>query len=135
MGTMRATLAVGRFSGATATGLESASRAAGLEFNHVESVSEALSWLEVNEPHSLLLDGGNGGVDGAALRCARRCDTLSYRFLALAPVVNELAFAEVFSCGADDVVALRGEAALTARLRRLPVAPWERPRPAPTRSR
>jgi hypothetical protein len=47
--------------------------------------------------------------------------------VALAPAVNELAFAEIFSCGGDDVVALRAPEALTARLRRLPVAPWERP--------
>jgi DNA-binding response OmpR family regulator len=127
MATMRATLAVGRFSGATATGLEAASRAAGLEFNHVESVSEALSWLETNQAHSLLLDGGNGGLERGCLEVRAQVRHALVPIVALAPVVNELAFAEVFSCGGDDVVALRGEEALTARLRRLPVAPWERP--------
>ena len=50
--------------------------------------------------------------------------------IALAPEVNELAFAEAFSCGGDDVVGLRASEALTSRLRRLPLSPWERPAPS-----
>jgi CheY-like chemotaxis protein len=113
MVSMRSTLAVGRFSGATIAGLEAASRAAGLDFNQVETIAEALSWTETNEPHCLEVR--------AQVRHAL------VPIMALAAEVNELAFAETFSCGGDDVVGLRAQSALTARLRRLPVSPWERP--------
>ena len=124
---MRATLAVGRFGGTTADGLEAASRAAGIDFNHVDSIGQALAWLEENDPHSLLLDGSNGALERSCLEVRAQVRHALVPIVALAPEVNELAFAEIFSCGGDDVVALRDTGALTARLRRLPVAPWERP--------
>jgi DNA-binding response OmpR family regulator len=124
---MRATLAVGRFGSSTADGLEAASRAAGIEFNQVDSIGQALAWLEENEPHSLLLDGANGGLERSCLEVRAHVRHALVPIVALAPAVNELAFAEIFSCGGDDVVALRAPEALTARLRRLPVTPWERP--------
>ena len=127
MATMRSTLAVGRFGGATAAGLEAASRAAGLDFNQVDTIQEALSWAEEHEPHSLLLDGANDSLERACLEVRAQVRHALVPIIALSPEVNELAFAEVFSCGGDDVVGLRDGAALTSRLRRLPVAPWERP--------
>jgi DNA-binding response OmpR family regulator len=130
MGSMRSTLAVGRFAGATATRLEAASRAAGLEFALVDSISEALGWADRHEPHSLLLDGANGDLESACLEVRAQVRHALVPIIALAPEVNELAFAEVFSCGGDDVVGLRASEALTSRLRRLPLAPWERPAPA-----
>jgi DNA-binding response OmpR family regulator len=127
MSSLRSTLAVGRFSGATAAGLESASRAAGLEFQQVDSITEALAWSEENEPHSLLLDGANGSLERSCLEVRAQVRHALVPILALAPAVNELAFAEVFSCGGDDVVGIRAQSALTSRLRRLPMSPWERP--------
>jgi DNA-binding response OmpR family regulator len=124
---MRATLAVGRFSGATADGLEAASRAAGVDFNQVDSIAQALEWLELNDPHSLLLDASHGALERSCLEVRAQVRHALVPIVALAPEVNELAFAEIFSCGGDDVVALRAPEALTARLRRLPVTPWERP--------
>lgn len=124
---MRATLAVGRFGGTTAEGLEAASRAAGIDFNQVDSIGEALSWLEDNEPHTLLLDSANGALERSCLEVRAQVRHALVPIVALAPEVSELAFAEAFSCGGDDVVALRGQEALTARLRRLPLVPWERP--------
>jgi DNA-binding response OmpR family regulator len=126
MGTLRTTLAVGRFGGATADGLEAASRAAGVDFNQVDSIGQALAWLEENDPHSLLLDGATG-LERSCLEVRAQVRHALVPIVALAPEVNELAFAEVFSCGGDDVVALRAPEALTARLRRLPATPWERP--------
>jgi DNA-binding response OmpR family regulator len=127
MATMRSTLAVGRFAGGTAARLEAASRAAGLEFNQVDSITEALVWAEQNEPHSLLLDAANGNLERACLEVRAQVRHALVPIVAIAPVVNELAFAEVFSCGGDDAVGIRTTEALTSRLRRLPVAPWERP--------
>jgi DNA-binding response OmpR family regulator len=127
MGSMRSTLAVGRFGGATAAGLEAASRSAGLDFYQVDSIGEALVWSELNEPHSFLLDGANGGLERSCLEVRAQARLALVPIVALASEVNELAFAEAFSCGGDDVVGLRAQAALTARLRRLPVSPWERP--------
>jgi DNA-binding response OmpR family regulator len=127
MGSMRSTLAVGRFAAATAARLSAASRAAGLEFNPVDSIQEALAWAEHNEPHSLLLDGSGGSLERACLEVRAQVRYALVPIIALAPEVNELAFAEVFSCGGDDVVGIRASEALTARLRRLPVSPWERP--------
>ena len=124
---MRSTLAVGRFGGATAAGLEAASRAAGLDFIRVDSINEALAWAEQSPPHSLLLDGANDSLERACLEVRAQVRHALVPIIALAPQVNELAFAEVFSCGGDDVVGLRDSGALTSRLRRLPVAPWERP--------
>jgi DNA-binding response OmpR family regulator len=124
---MRATLAVGRFGGTVLTGLEAASRAAGLDFNHVDSITQGLIWLEDNDPHSLLLDGSNGGLERGCLEIRAQVRHALVPIVALAPKVTELAFAEAFSCGGDDVVAVRAQEALTARLRRLPAAPWERP--------
>lgn len=124
---MRSTLAVGRFGGATAAGLEAASRAAGLDFNQVDTIVEALSWAEQHDPHSLLLDGANDSLERACLEVRAQVRHALVPIIALSPEVNELAFAEVFSCGGDDVVGLRDTAALTSRLRRLPSAPWERP--------
>lgn len=129
MGTMRSTLAVGRFGGAAAARLEAASREAGLDFHQVDSISEALAWAEQNEPHSLLLDGASGNLERNCLEVRAQARYALVPIVALAPDVNELAFAEAFSCGGDDVVGVRAEAALTARLRRLPVTPWERPEP------
>jgi DNA-binding response OmpR family regulator len=127
MSSMRSTLAVGRFAAATAARLSAASRAAGLEFNPVDSVQEALEWAERNEPHSLLLDGSGGSLERACLEVRAQVRYALMPIIALAPEVNELAFAEVFSCGGDDVVGIRASEALTSRLRRLPVSPWERP--------
>jgi DNA-binding response OmpR family regulator len=120
-------LAVGRFAGATAARLAAASQAAGLEFNQVDSISDALTWAEQNEPHSLLLDGANGNLERSCLEVRAQVRHALVPIIALAPEVNELAFAEVFSCGGDDVVGIRASEQLTSRLRRLPVAPWERP--------
>jgi DNA-binding response OmpR family regulator len=130
MSSLRSTLAVGRFASATATRLESASRSAGLDFNQVDSISDALTWAEQNEPHSLLLDGTSGNLERSCLEVRAQVRHALVPIIALAPVVNELAFAEVFSCGGDDVVGIRNNEALTSRLRRLPIAPWERPVPA-----
>jgi DNA-binding response OmpR family regulator len=127
MSSLRSTLAVGRFGGATAAGLEAASRAAGLELNRVDTIAEALVWSEQNEPHSLLLDGANGSLERSCLEVRAQVRHALVPILSLAPTVNELAFAEIFSCGGDDVVGIRAQTALTARLRRLPMSPWERP--------
>jgi DNA-binding response OmpR family regulator len=127
MASMRSTLAVGRFSGVAAAGLEAASRAAGVDFTRVDSIGEALTWAEQHEPHSLLVDGGNDALERICLEVRAQVRYALVPILALAHEVNELAFAEAFSCGGDDVVGLRNNAALTARLRRLPAAPWERP--------
>jgi DNA-binding response OmpR family regulator len=124
---MRSTLAVGRFGAATAAGLEVASRAAGLEFAQVDSISEALAWAEHQDPHSLLLDGGGGALERSCLEVRSQVRHALVPIVALAHDVNELAFAEAFSCGGDDVVGIRAHAALTSRLRRLPNSPWERP--------
>jgi DNA-binding response OmpR family regulator len=124
---MRATLAVGRFGGTAADRLEAASRAAGVDFNHVDSIGQALAWLEENDPHSLLLDGANGALERSCLEVRAQMRHALVPILALAPEVNELAFAEAFSFGGDDVVSVRASEALTARLRRLPSTPWERP--------
>jgi DNA-binding response OmpR family regulator len=127
MSTLRSTLAVGRFGAATVANLEAASRAAGLDFYQVDSITEALVWTEQNEPHSLLLDGADGHLERSCLEVRAQVRHALVPIVALAPAVNELAFAEAFSCGGDDVVGIRAHAALTARLRRLPVSPWERP--------
>lgn len=127
MVSMRSTLAVGRFGGATAAGLELASRAAGLEFTQVETIGEALAWAESQEPHSLLLDAGSGGLERGCLEVRAQVRHALVPIVALAHEVNELAFAEAFSCGGDDVVGIRAQEALTSRLRRLPNSPWERP--------
>jgi DNA-binding response OmpR family regulator len=127
MGSMRSTLAVGRFTAATSARLAAASRAAGLEFNPVDTIHEALEWAEQNEPHSLLLDGSGDTLERACLEVRAQVRHALVPIIALAPEVNELAFAEVFSCGGDDVVGIRASEALTSRLRRLPVSPWERP--------
>jgi len=124
---MRSTLAVGRFGGATAASLEAASRAAGLDFNQVDSIIEALAWTEENEPHSLLVDGANDGLERCCLEVRAQVRHALVPIVAVAQQVNELAFAEIFSCGGDDVVGIRAQGPLTARLRRLPVSPWERP--------
>jgi DNA-binding response OmpR family regulator len=129
MSSMRSTLAVGRFGASTAAGLEAASRAAGLDFSRVDSIAEALTWADQHEPHSLLLDGAHGSLEKSCLEVRAQVRHALVPIVALAPEVNELAFAEAFSCGGDDVVGLRNGGALTARLRRLPVAPWERPAP------
>lgn len=124
---MRSTLAVGRFGATTAAGLEAASRAAGLEFARVESIAEALAWADEQNPHSLLLDGSSGNLERSCLEVRAQVRHALVPIVALASEVNELAFAEAFSCGGDDVVGVRAEAALTSRLRRLPNSPWERP--------
>ena len=107
---MRSTLAVGRYGGATAAGLEAASRAAGLDFNQVDTIVEALSWAEQHEPHSLLLDGANGSLERACLEVRAQVRHALVPIIALSPEVNELAFAEVFSCGGDDVVGASSDA-------------------------
>jgi len=127
MGSLRSTLAVGRFGGATAAGLEVASRAAGLDFTQVDSIAEALAWAEHQDPHSLLLDGANGTLERSCLEVRSQVRHALVPIVALAHEVNELAFAEAFSCGGDDVVGIRAQVALTSRLRRLPNSPWERP--------
>lgn len=128
MGSMRSTLAVGRFGGATALALEAASRDAGLDYHQVDSINEALDWTRDHEAHSLLLDGSStGGLERGCLEIRSHSRHALVPIVAIAPKVNELAFAEVFNSGGDDVVGVRATDALTARLRRLPVAPWERP--------
>jgi DNA-binding response OmpR family regulator len=127
MGSLRSTLAVGRFGGATVASLEAASHAAGLDFHQVDSITEALAWTEEHEPHSLLLDGANEGLERSCLEVRAQVRHALVPIVAVTPQVNELAFAEIFSCGGDDVVSTRAQGPLTARLRRLPVSTWERP--------
>ena len=124
---MATILAVGRFRGVASKALEQASRDVGFELTCVDGVEEALSWSESNAPHALLLDSEGVDIERACLGMRLQARHARVPIMAVATEVSELAFAETFSCGGDDVVGFRVNSGLSARLRRLPDSPWERP--------
>lgn len=124
---MRSTLAVGRFGDSAIARLESASQAAGLGLTRVDSIGEALDWASDEQPHSLLINGETGNLERDCFEVRSHARHALVPIVALSRRVNELAFAEAFNSGGDDVVPLHAEQALTARLRRLPESPWARP--------
>jgi DNA-binding response OmpR family regulator len=123
---MRGTLAVGDFGRNALDGLRAVSEGTGLELNVVGSSFEALEWMTQHEPHSLLLKSGGKEVEQTCFEVRAQLRHALVPIVALASKVDELAFAEVFSWGGDDVVCLGEWDKLITRLRRLPKAAWER---------
>src|SRR5688572_10596490 len=103
---MRGTLAVGDFSRNALDGLRAVSEGTGLELNVVGSSFEALEWMTQHEPHSLLLKSGGKEVEQTCFEVRAQLRHALVPIVALASKVDELAFAEVFSWGGDDVVCL-----------------------------
>jgi len=120
-------LAVGRFRGAVARALEEACSTVQLEFHAVESTELALRWAEEFDPHSLLVDSNSVNLEQLCLGIRTQARHALVPILSVVQKPTELAFAEIFSSGGDDVVGFRTAAGLISRLRRLPQAPWDRP--------
>lgn len=123
---MRGTLAVGDFGRNALDGLRAVSEGTGLELNVVGTSVEALAWLTEHAPHSLLIKSGGKDVEQTCFEVRSQLRHALVPIITLASTVDELAFAEIFSAGGDDVVGLGDWDKLITRLRRLPKAPWER---------
>src|SRR5690606_10890410 len=109
--------------------LEEGAEQASCQLHFVASPRDAARWLDDHEAHGLLLDMQAPEAEQVALQARATARLAQLPILAATSSVDDLAFAEAFTWGADDVLRLDKQWQLTARLRALP----SEPPPAPSR--
>ncbi|MFO7179784.1 MAG: hypothetical protein DIU78_013885 [Pseudomonadota bacterium] len=115
----RPVLLFGRFREEDLGRLSHAAEQAACVPRHVESIEEALAWLEeYNEAQGLLCNLDESEQLVVQTRSLARFSRLPV--LAIAEPLGDLAFVSAFSWGADDVLPLAPERPLVTRLRALP---------------
>ncbi len=119
----RPLLAFGHFNDRQRKTLSSAAIESAFDVSVVGAAQEASHWLADHQPHAMLFQGTT--LDGMEPRADARHAQVP--IIALAKELTDLAFAEVFSWGGDDVVALDNPRSLVGRLRALPKAAPEPP--------
>lgn len=104
--------------------------AAELPLVAIEEPTQALEWLETNDPGCLLLDAGVGRLDKLIAKLRSKRQLSHVPVLALVSAPDDLWIEQYFSWGGDDVVHVEAGSTLLERLRAVPREP---PRPHPNR--
>ena len=104
-----------------------AAEQAGFDLEILGSADEVGAWLSEHGPQTVLVDTTVRGAEQVCLEARSQSQLASVPILAVARELSDLAFAEVFSWGGDDVVELGAVRALTSRLRSLPPEAPEAP--------
>jgi DNA-binding response OmpR family regulator len=120
MGAMdgRPTLLFGKFGDEARAQLEAATTQASCLATHVQSIDEALAWLEENGGQALVCRTDDGEQLVVRARSLARFSRLPV--LAVSETLNDLSFITAYSWGADDVVSIDQPRPLSLRLRSLP---------------
>jgi DNA-binding response OmpR family regulator len=114
----RPTLLFGKFGEAALAQLQGAATEAACDAVHVDTIDEALSWLENNEGQALVCRTEDAEQLVVRARSLSRFSRLPV--LAVSEILNDLSFVTAYSWGADDVVSAGVVRPLVLRLRALP---------------
>jgi len=117
----RPTLVFGKFGSESLSRITEAAVQAACEPAHVESMDEALSWLEAHEAPAMVCRTDDAEQLVVRTRSLSRFSRLPV--LAVSESLNDIAFATAYSWGADDVVPASSVRSLMLRLRALPKQP------------
>src|SRR5690606_22942153 len=113
-------LALGRFGRQEREQLSLVAIESGHQLTLVDQVSAAAEYLENAVPHAILIDTRLPQSETFGLSVRAQSAHALTPVLGLVEEATDLAFADTFSWGGDDVVDLRSERSLLSRLRRLP---------------
>src|SRR5688572_15201489 len=114
----RPTLLFGKFGDAALAQLQGAAAEAACDAVHVDTIDEALSWLENNDGQALVCRTDDAEQLVVRARSLSRFSRLPV--LAVSETLNDLSFVTAYSWGADDVVSAGLVRPLVLRLRALP---------------
>ena len=114
----RPTLLFGKFGEAALAQLQGAAAEAACDAVHVDTIDEALSWLENNDGQALVCRTDDAEQLVVRARSLSRFSRLPV--LAVSETLNDLSFVTAYSWGADDVVSAALVRPLVLRLRALP---------------
>jgi DNA-binding response OmpR family regulator len=117
---VRPALAVGEFRASTLAKLDAAAGASAFDLSVVHGAREAAHWLEKTVPSVLVVDGLDAHAKTVALNVRAESRLAQLPILAVGDVPHDLAFADLFSWGGDDLISLETDRHLIARLRGLP---------------
>ncbi len=123
----RSLAALGSFRREHRYAMAAAAEQAGYDLEIFGAPGEATKWLAENVAHAILVDASVQGADQVCVEARAQSRLAQVPILAVAREVSDLAFAEVFGWGGDDVVELGAVRSLMTRLRALPS---ELPKPA-----
>lgn len=132
-GARRSLVALGSFRREHRYAMGAAAEQAGYDLETFVSPGEATAWLTESTAHCILVDATVQGADQVCVEARAQSRLAQVPILAVAREVSDLAFAEVFGWGGDDVVELGAVRSLMTRLRALP--PDAPAAPALTRGR
>jgi len=127
MSTSRQLLAYGAFSTSERRGLQEVAAASNFELYCAESPEAAAGWLDTQDVGAMLLDGEFPNSDAFAIERRAESRHAALPVLIVKRTVDDLAFAEAFSWGGDDVIQRDRQHPLLARLRHLPQLPPPKP--------
>ena len=113
-------LVLGRFGRQEREQLSLVAIESGHQLTLVDQVSAAAEYLENAVPHAILIDTRLSQSETFGLSVRAQSAHALTPVLGLVEEATDLAFADTFSWGGDDVVDLRSERSLLSRLRRLP---------------
>lgn len=116
----RPLLAFGHFNQDQRRALASAALESAFELTVVDTPHDAARWLGGHTSHAMLFNSATPGAEQVAVEARAEAGHAQVPIIALVPELNDLTFAEVFSWGGDDAVALDNPRALLGRLRALP---------------
>lgn len=119
-GPLRPALAVGELSHSVLEKLRGAAHAAAFELDVARNSRDATLAVDKRCPGVVLVDSLDPVGKAAVLALRASAIHAQIPIIAIADPPNDLAFADTFSWGGDDVVSLNKEHQLTARLRFLP---------------
>ncbi len=123
MNAPRHLLALGLFSSHERAVLAQAAREAAIEMTAMSDAATARHWLSEHSASALLIDGESPEADAFAVERRAEAAHSTLPVFVWATEVSDLAFAEAFSWGADDVMQRGALNPLLSRLRQLPKEP------------
>ncbi len=119
----RQVLVLGNLRGTAKAALEVARRDTGFEATQVSRTDEAIAELDRLQWRAVLVDLTTPGASRLCHEARARRALFNVPLIALSPKLTDLAFANAFRWGADDVVLLGATEPLSARLRAIPAEP------------
>jgi DNA-binding response OmpR family regulator len=116
---VRPLLAIGKYRREDRLAIASAAGEAACEPEFVEAGRDAAQWLDAHDAHAIVLDESDGSRS-LCLEARAQARHAQVPMLSLNRSIDDLSFADVFSWGGDDAVALHETHGLVSRLRALP---------------
>ncbi|HMA96490.1 MAG TPA: PilZ domain-containing protein, partial [Polyangiaceae bacterium] len=126
----RSLLLVGKLRPEKKRSLNGMAIAAELPLVAIEESTDALAWLESNDPGCVIVDAGIGRLDKVIGRVRSKRELAHVPIFALVTTPDDLWIEQYFTWGGDDVVPMEAGATLLERLR---AVPREVPKPVANR--